>query len=373
MGDNQDRAVAALKLALGRSDLVFTIGGLGPTLDDMTRDAVAEATGQALIEDPALVEGLKALFQSRGVATVKSQFRQAMRPSGAVPLPNENGTAPGLWCPVENKVVVCLPGPRNEFSAMLHGPVKAKLAALAGHGAISSRTLRVFGMGEAALAEQIDRFLQGEDVTVAPYAKIGEVHLRLTTKAATHALAQAKLDPVAQQLRETLGDLVYGEGDGTLEEYVVHALAAKSLKVATVESCTGGMLGATLTRVDGSSKVYLGGFVTYSPDQKQAMVGVTAQTLAKFGTVSAETAEEMAAGGRAKTGADICVSITGVAGGTALEEPGGQKPQGLFFIGVSSRLGSRSARHQWRGDRETVRLRAVALALHETRLEGSQI
>lgn len=256
---------------------------------------------------------------------------------------------------------------------MLQSAVRPKLTALTIGGVIESMTLRVFGIGEAALAEQIDDLLQGQSVTVAPYAKIAEVHLRLTTIAPSWQEAQSALAPVAAEIRKRIGDPVYGEGEEPLEEFVSKQLERQNLTLATVESCTGGLLGATLTRVEGVSSVYDGGLVTYSAQQKTELAGVPPNIIAETGTVSAETAQSMAEGTRSRLKSDIAVSITGVAGRTPVEEAGGPKEPGLVFIGVSSKLGSRASRHQWRGDRETIRLRAVALALHEVRQEADRL
>ncbi|MBX3111940.1 MAG: competence/damage-inducible protein A [Fimbriimonadaceae bacterium] len=365
VGDNLQRLVEALRLALSRSDIVVTIGGLGPTEDDITRDGVAAALDSPLVLDPALEAGLRELFERRGLVWTSSQTRQAHRPECARPIENPNGTAPGLLAMAHGKTVICLPGPRNEFVPMVKGPVAAALADLSGGGAIVSRVLRVVGIGEAALEERIQDLLDLPDVTVAPYAKVGEVHLRLTTRVAAGGQASA-LDPVAAAIRARLGTMVYGEDDQSLEAVVLDLMRRRGLTLVTAESLTGGMVGARFTSVDGASKVYRGGFVTYADDEKADRLGVPRLLLESpdHGAVSEAVALAMAEGAVRQTGADVAVSTTGVAGSEPLVENGVEKPSGLVYVAVAGLGPSVAVRHQHRGDRATVRARATQHAVH---------
>ncbi|MCX7800039.1 MAG: competence/damage-inducible protein A [Fimbriimonadales bacterium] len=360
VGDNLERLTEALRLALSRSDIVFTIGGLGPTEDDLTREGIAKALNDELIHDPAIEEHLRDLFRHRPEAWVGSQLRQAMRPRCSTPLPNPNGTAPGLICEKDGKVVIALPGPKGEFGPMLDGPVREHLSRLAQGGAIASRLLRVCGIGEAAVEDRIRQLVAGTNPTVAPYAKAGEVHLRITAQAKTREEAEAMLEPVARQIRAAFGSALYAEGDRTLEEVVLELLRERRCTLALAESCTGGGLGFRLTSVPGSSDVLLGGVVSYSNDAKRSLLGVPEEVLQRHGAVSAECAEAMAEGAARALGADWAVSVTGIAG------PGGatpDKPVGTVWIGTFGPGGARSARFLFRQGRQGVRERSIQQAL----------
>ncbi|MDK3161133.1 competence/damage-inducible protein A [Kamptonema cortianum] len=364
VGDNLPRMVEALKLALSRSEIVFTIGGLGPTADDLTRDAIAQATGQELIYDESLAEDLRSNYAHRGVAMVDSQFRQAFRPAHGIPIPNLNGTAPGLCVEEAGRTIFALPGPRNEFAPMVVGFVRDRLSEMTGGGTIHSTVLRVVGIGEAALAEKVSDFMEGEDVTVAPYAKLGEVHLRVTAREESSAVAVKKVDSVVLALRERLGGLVYGQDDESLEHVLIRRLRGHGWTLAVAESCTGGLLAGRLTSVDGSSSAFKGGMVTYSAETKMRFLGVQGLTLATHGTVSEECAKEMAVGVRGRMDSTYGISITGVAGSDSLAEPPSTKPSGRIFIGVSQPAGVTAHKFDFRGDRETIRGRAVSQALY---------
>lgn len=365
VGDNLERLTEALQLALSRADIVVTIGGLGPTEDDLTRDGIAAALGETMVEDPELVERLKAIFSQRRIVWTSAQTRQAMRPAGSEVLPNPNGTAVGLLCRKEGKTIIAMPGPRAEFVPMLHNHVTPLLAQLGGGETIVSKTLRVVGMGESMIEDKLRDLMASSDPTIAPYAKTGEVHLRLTTKATDTESGLAKLAPLEAAVRERLGQLVYGVDDETLEQAVVALLRTKQAKVSTAESCTGGWLGQRLTSVAGSSDVYVGGVVSYANDVKRNLLGVSQATLDSVGAVSEECARKMAEGCQRLLGSDFAVSITGIAG------PGGgteEKPVGLVFIGLATPLGTRVERFSFPGTRETVRLRSTQSALMLLRL-----
>ncbi len=365
VGDNLPRLTDALRLALSRSDIVVTIGGLGPTEDDITRDGVAMALGDRLVVDPEIEEHLKALFTRRGYPWTPSQLRQATRPSCAEPIDNPNGTAPGLLARKDAKVVVSLPGPRNEFVPMVNGPVTTALARLSGGGSIESRVLRIVGVGEAALEDQIRDLLGLGDVTVAPYAKVGEVHLRLTTRTGPGVSGVDALDSVAEEIRSRLGDKVYAEGEVSLEETVLSMLRERGATLATAESLTGGLVGGRLTSVEGASAVYMGGVVTYTDAQKTALLGVPPDLLLDpaHGAVSEAVAVAMADGALGRLGTNVAVATTGVAGVAPYIENGVEKPNGLFYVAVAGIGRTTAVRSQLGGSRETVRLRAAQAAL----------
>lgn len=360
VGDNLARLTDALSLALSRAEVVFTIGGLGPTEDDLTRDGIAAALADPLVADPRIEEELRAIFATRKMAFVESNLRQAMRPSCGEAIPNPNGTAPGLICRKDGKVVIALPGPKGEFVPMLQGPVTEELKRLWSGVAFFSRTLRTCGIGESLLEDRIRPLLGGDNPTVAPYAKVGEVHLRLTARARTEAEAEAAIAPIETRIREILGEHVYGAGQTTLEESILAELARRSQTLAVAESCTGGGLGQRLTQAPGASQAFLGGVIAYSNALKGEVLKVAEPTLATDGAVSEACAREMAHGVRTLTGADWSVSVTGIAG------PSGgtpDKPVGLVFLGLLGPRVDEVVRLQLRGERDQVRERAVAFAL----------
>lgn len=363
VGDNLPRVVEALQLALSRSNIVFTIGGLGPTPDDLTRQAIADALSDELVRDQSIVDHLHEQYGKRGLKMSESQFRQADRPTCATPLPNSNGTAPGLHAEKGGKHIIALPGPKNEFNPMVQGSVKELIESLRPGKPIFSRTLRVCGISEASIGEQLADLMAAEDPTLAPYAKIGEVHLRISTRADSEDQAVHKLNPIAIQVRERLGTAVYSEGEETLEAWIIKALISKNQTIATVESCTGGLLAGRLTSVDGSSNAFHTGFVTYSAESKTQLVGVKEWTLITHGTVSEETAREMAVGARGRANSNYSISITGVAGSTELNEPPAPKPSGLVYIGIASPQSIDVHQLNLRGNRQTIRDRAVSMAL----------
>ncbi len=361
VGDNLGRLVAALQLALDRADLVVAIGGLGPTQDDLTRHALAEVSGQTLVLDSRLEAELRLLFASRNLAWVDSQLSQAMRPVESESLPNPNGTAPGLWIPVgSEKVLIALPGPPRECLPMWTEQVVPRLAVRLGKGVIHSVTVRTCGIGEAVLAEKIVDLLEGVDPTVAPYAKPAEVHLRITTAAASPAVAQEKIEPVLNQLRERVGEFIYEIGTRTLQEVLIDELRDRRQTLSVAESCTGGGLGARLTQVPGSSDVLMGGVITYTNRLKTQLLGVSESILDSVGAVSPECAEAMAVGAKDRLQTDWALSITGIAG------PGGatpEKPVGLVYVGLAGPKGCQVRECRFRGSREQVRERSTQAAL----------
>ncbi|HWD41696.1 MAG TPA: competence/damage-inducible protein A, partial [Fimbriimonas sp.] len=316
VGDNWDRLMMTLLESLDRADIVITIGGLGPTMDDLTRDAIAAAMQAPLENVPDMEEKLRKFFASRNLSWLESIGRQAQRPAGGKFIDNPNGTAPGLWVQKNGKTVVALPGPKGEFMPMANGPVKEMLSRLEGDSVIHSRTLRIVGMGESMVEDAVKDLMDSDSPTVAPYAHTGEVHLRLTARARSVREAEQIIVPMETEIRSRLGSAVFGVDDETLEHSVIRALTARSETLAVAESMTGGELGARLTTVDGSSKAFLGGGIVYSPLAKVRLAGVREETIKEHGPVSAQAAKELAEGIRNALGATYGIAITGNAGPT---------------------------------------------------------
>lgn len=363
VGDNLQRLTEAFQLALSRSDIVITIGGLGPTEDDLTRDGIAAALGEEMIVDKDVEEKLRKLFALRNLPWLETQVRQAMRPTCSAPIENPNGTAPGLICQKNGKVVIALPGPKGEFIPMVHGPVREFLATLVSEGVIHSRILRVVGMGESIVEENLRDLMAAENPSVAPYAKPGEVHLRITAKAASVQAADALLDPVETEICKRIGDHVYGSGSQTLEQVILEILRQRGQTLSVAESCTGGGLGERITSVAGSSDVFMGGIISYANRVKTSHLGVPEQILSEGGpgAVSAECAIYMAQGAATRLSTDWAISITGIAG------PGGatpNKPIGLVYMGLHGPNGTDAEEFRFRGNRDTIRERSVQFALY---------
>lgn len=360
VGDNFDRLVEALRQALARADVVITIGGLGPTQDDLTRDGIAAALGDHLVHEPEIEAQLREIFRVRKLTWAESNLRQAQRPSSGRTIDNPNGTAPGLICDKEGKAVIALPGPRSEFNPMAEGPVKEYLSHRQGDQIIHSRTLRICGIGESSVEAQIKELMDSTNPTVAPYAHTGEVHLRLTAKASTREEADNLINPVEESIRRILGNAVYGVDEVNLETAVVGLLGEQGHTVAVAESMTGGGLGERFTSVAGAGSAFLGGVITYSVDIKHNLLDIDCKLLEKFGPVSYESAEQMARQVRLKLGATYGISITGNAGPTSDVDG---KPVGLTYIGVADEIGCRVEEIRYRGAREDIRKRATQSAL----------
>lgn len=360
VGDNLERLVAALRLALDRSDLVVTIGGLGPTQDDLTRDGIAAALDDRLVLDDAVLEQLRQVFSRRGLPWVESNGRQAMRPSCGIAIANPNGTAPGLVCRKGGKIVVALPGPVNEFEPMLAASIRPLLEEIGGGEVFLSRTLRIAGMGESLVEARLGPLMEGTNPTVAPYAKTAEVHLRLTARAQDRASAGALLEPTETAIRERLGNAIYGVDDQMLEEAVVDALRRVRMTVSVAESCTGGLLGGRITQVPGSSDVFLGGIIAYANRIKEAMLGVPASILDTDGAVSEACAAAMVSGARERFASDYALSVTGIAGPAGGTEA---KPVGLVYLGIATPRAVTVHEQRFRGTRAAIRDRSTQFAL----------
>lgn len=330
VGDNVKRLEKAVHDALERSDILITTGGLVPTGDDLTKETVAAAAGKALALHEPSYKRLMEYFARGGLS--ENQIKQAMLPEGCTVLQNDNGTAPGCaFQTAAGKLVVMLPGPPSELEPMLQNYAVPYLAQFQS-AVIASHSVHVFGRGEAAVAEMIADLTENSNPTAAPYAKEGEMFVRVTAKAATQAEADALCAPVVEEIRRRVGSFVYSVDVDSLEALVVDALRAAGKTLATAESCTGGLLAKRITDVAGSSDVFEMGCVTYANRVKEKLLGVPHETLEAHGAVSEETARAMAEGIVRASGADIGVGITGIAG------PGGgtaEKPVGLVYIALS--------------------------------------
>lgn len=361
VGDNPERLKAALEIAAGRADAVITTGGLGPTGDDLTKETIAEYCGLKCIMDENSKRRIIERFSRGNMYMPESNFKQAEMPEGCIILQNDNGTAPGAIVETEKCKFVMLPGPPIEMKPMFDEQVIPYLEKFS-DGVIRSKSIRVFGLGESAVDEKLrDLMNNSTNPTVAPYAKTGQVELRITAKADTVDKAKAMLVPMQEKIESILGDRVYGTGiDNSMENVVVEILRERGLKATCAESCTGGLISEKITRIPGSSDCFDCGYVTYSNVQKADMIGVDCDTLKKFGAVSEQTALEMSRGARARSGADIAVSVTGIAG------PGGgteKKPVGLVYISICSKNTHRAFKLKLNGSRENIRERASLHAL----------
>ncbi len=341
VGDNRERLIQAVRESAGRCRLLITTGGLGPTPDDLTTEAIAAAFDAPLVEHPEAWADIQAKLAQRGRTPSPSVRRQALIPHGAELLPNPTGTAPGvIWTPRPGFTVMTFPGVPSEMQAMWHQTAAPwlRLAGLS-EGVFASRMLRFWGVGESVLAEQVDDLLALANPTVAPYAGAGEVKLRLTARAEDEATARALLAPVEAELRARTGTLCYGADNDSLASVVLAALRRRGETVAVAESCTGGGLGAALAAVPGASDVFLGGVIAYANSVKQGLLGVPAGLLEQHGAVSDPVACAMADGARSATGSSWALAVTGIAG------PGGgsdSKPVGLVHIALAGPDGTRS-------------------------------
>lgn len=335
VGDNPGRLGEAVALALSRSDLLVMTGGLGPTYDDITKETAAAALGKKLVWNQQAYDRMEAYFARTGRVMSENNRKQAYVPEGAVVFQNENGTAPGMAMQAKGKLVILLPGPPNEMEPMFQDQVRPYLQGRTGQ-TFYSRTVHLFGIGESAAEQQLRDWMEaGTNPTIAPYAKTGEVLLRVTAAAADEEQAKKLLAPAVQKIQGQLGDYIYGVDVDSLQNAVVRAFRQQGLTLSTAESCTGGGVARRITEISGASAVLRAGICTYTNEMKRKLLGVRAATLSQYGAVSAQTALEMARGARTQTGADVGVSTTGVAG----PEPSEGKPVGLVYVAVSSPWG----------------------------------
>ncbi|MHB1457350.1 MAG: competence/damage-inducible protein A [Armatimonadota bacterium] len=366
VGDNNSRLADALKTALSRADIVITIGGLGPTQDDLTKETIAEVLNERMIMDPASEESLRRFFDIRGLHIAESNLKQALIPESGMAVSNSMGTAPGIIVDKGGKIVIALPGPPNEFIPMVDNSIAPYLSGktASSPSVIKSRVLRVIGVGESAAEEMIKSLLSSNNPSIAPYAKSAEVHFRITAKASDSNTAFRMIDELDNKTREILGDYVYGVDEETLESVVVEMLRRKKLKLALAESCTGGLISNRITNIAGSSEVFLAGIVSYSNESKTSFLSVPEELIRTHGAVSPEVAMAMAEGAMKSTGADIAVSVTGIAGPDGATS---EKPVGLVYIGFCYKDGVRAEKNIYGGSRQDIKYRTSQTALNMIR------
>lgn len=361
VGDNAERLSQAVRLAMGRSDIVILSGGLGPTEDDLTKEVVASVMGRELILDEPSKKKIDDFFKERGMEATQNNWKQALVPKGAIILENHNGTAPGVILQEEKAVVVLLPGPPLELVPMFEESVIPYLKELQ-PGVIFSRTVKICGVSESKVEDQIRDLIDAQgNPTLATYAKTGEVHIRVTAQAENEKEAKKLIKPIVKELKTRFGYDIYStEEDITLEQAVVDLLMANNLTVTCAESCTGGMLSARLINIPGVSEAYKSGYVTYSNKAKRKILGVKKSTLEKHGAVSKQTAEEMAKGAAFITKADVAVAITGIAGPDGGTQ---EKPVGLVYIACNVKGKVTVAQFRFNGSRAKIREASTTAAL----------
>ena len=362
VGDNEERLSEVIRTALNRSDIVVLNGGLGPTEDDLTKETCAKVMGLPLVKDAHTEERLKEYYRGRKKEELPdSNWKQALIPEGAVVFDNENGTAPGLVVEKDGKTAILLPGPPGELYPMVEKQLCPYLQNK-NSDVILSQMIKICGYGESKVEEMIlDLIDKQTNPTLATYAKLKEVHLRVTARAASEEEAKKLLKPVVKEIKKRFGDAVYTTDENeTLQDAVVKLLEKHELTVTTAESCTGGLLAGTLVSVPGVSDVFKEGFVTYSNKAKRRHLDVSKSTLRKYGAVSAQTAKEMAKGGVFATDADVCVAITGLAGPDGATP---EKPVGLVYIACYMNDKVQVEEFHFKGNRQKIREQSVVQAL----------
>lgn len=361
VGDRHEHVRDAFRCALDRVELVVASGGLGPTLDDLTREAVAELLSRKLVLNTSVLQNIEARFRRLGRTMPEVNKRQAMVPEGADLLENSRGTAPGLWLESAGRFIVLLPGPPHELKAMFTEKVEPRLERLAGATRLFYREMRTAGLTESEVEQRTAPiYTQYGNVQTTILTAPGEIQLHLRAWSSDYAAAEHTLDEMVERITFALGENVFTSNGQKLEEIVAHELTLNQATVATAESCTGGLLAERLTRVPGSSSYFLGGVVCYSNDLKTAWADVPAELIESKGAVSPEVAQALAQGIRSRIGATLGIGITGIAG------PSGgspEKPVGLVYIALADAAGSRDRTLRFPGDRERIRWHASQAAL----------
>lgn len=333
VGDNRERLLAQLKEAADRSDIIILSGGLGPTPDDLTKEVCCEFFGKKMFLHEPTVEKIKTYFSTKGMKMAQNNLKQAMLPKDCVIFPNDNGTAPGMAIEKDGVHILVLPGPPRELKPMFRNCAVPYLMQFSDR-IIVSHNIRTFGIGESLMAERVNDLFDAENPTVAPYAKDGEALLRVTAMARTKEEAENLCEPVINEIKSRLDGFVYGVDYTCIEEAVIEKLKEKHMKVATAESCTGGLIAKRITDVPGASEVFDCGIISYANEIKHRVLGVSEDDLNKYGAVSEPVARQMAQGALKVSGADIAVSVTGIAGP---DSDSTKKPVGLVYIGLADR------------------------------------
>ena len=365
VGDNPDRIHQALEIAASRSNLIITTGGLGPTPDDLTTEAIASFFNTPMEECPEIWERIQQMAAQTGRTVTANNRKQALLPKGAEILHNPVGTAPGMiWEPQPNLLILTFPGVPSELYPMWQQTAAPLLLSRNyGQGTFHSKVLLYWGIAESALATKVNHLFDLKNPTVAPYANYGQARLRITARANTQEEAIALIAPVEAAIRELTGEFCYGTDEDTLASVAGKLLQARGQTLAVAESCTGGWLGQTLTEASGSSSYFLGGVISYSNEVKVNLLDVDRQTLDQHGAVSAIVAEQMARGVKSKLKSDWGISITGIAGPTGGTET---KPVGLVYVGIADPMGNVEAielRFSPSRGRNWIRMATVSSAL----------
>jgi nicotinamide-nucleotide amidase len=366
VGDNLNRVASAISAAIDRSDAVIITGGIGPTQDDLTREALCLATGLEMDYSEEYAQHLREWWSKRGREMPESNLRQAQHPAGAKLLDNPRGTAPGLSVEHGGTLIFCVPGVPEEMQYLLSAEVLPALTARDGsEHVLVSRILRTWGRSESDIAEVLDDLYQeSTNPSVAFLASAGEIKIRLSAKAGSSSAAESLIAPVEAQVRERLGSSIFGRDDETIEVVLFRLLEERGWRIGTAESMTGGMVAARLTDLPGSSRYYVGGVVAYESRLKQSLLGVVdVKQVVNVGTATA-----MAEGVRELLGIEVGISVTGSAGPEPME-----KPAGTIVVGVATPEGSMARELRMVGDRERIRTYATTTALHLARLGVSGI
>jgi nicotinamide-nucleotide amidase len=369
VGDNREHLTGAASLAVSRAEIVIFMGGLGPTEDDLTREAVADALGLELQRDPAIVASLEQRFAARGWKMAPNNIKQADVLTGATVLPNPNGSAPGQWMSGKyegrERIIVLLPGPPHELKALFEEQCLPRLRAKVPAQFIATRELKITGLGESQCDARVAPIYKlYTDVQTTILAGAGEIQLHLKSRAASLEAAQARVDELVGKIEEELGDCVYSDNGDSMEQIVGYYLQMRNATLAVAESCTGGLLAERITSVSGSSRYFLGGAVVYSNQLKTGFADVPPELIEKCGAVSREVAAALAEGIRRRTGATLGLGITGVAGPTGGTEA---KPVGLVFHALASESGTEVVERTFPGDRKHIRRFASQQALDMVR------
>ena len=364
VGDNEERMEEAIRQAIERADIVILTGGLGPTKDDLTKEVTAKVFGRKLYIDEHSRARIRDYFEKiKSKKVTENNWKQALVPEGAIVIDNLNGTAPGLILEDKErgKAAILIPGPPNEMKPMFEHDIAPYLNKKQPEG-IYSHMVKVCGIGESRAETMVADLMDAQtNPTLAPYAKTGEVHFRVTARACSEEAAEKLMEPMIEEMKKRFGDAVYTtEENVTLEESVIRLLEEKKMTVTTAESCTGGKLSGRFLNVSGASGVYNEGYITYANASKEKILGVKHETLETYGAVSEQTAAEMALGAAKAAGADAALSVTGIAG------PGGgtaEKPVGLVYIGCAVKGEVTVREYRFTGNREKNRDYAVARAI----------
>lgn len=366
VGDNEERLLKTLDESLNRSDIVICTGGLGPTEDDITKEVCAKYFGYELELHKPSLDAMLERFKNMNRVPTKNNEKQAYFPKEAYILKNDNGTAPGCIMEKEGKMIVVLPGPPREMEPMFENYVKPYLSKLT-DDVIESEVLRIIGVGESKVENDILDIIDSQtNPTIATYAKGYECTLRITAKAKSVEEAKELIKPMSDEMKRRFGQSLYATGETSIEEVVSKMLVENNLKIAVAESCTGGMVSASLINYPGISSVFMEGCVTYSNEAKMKSLGVKKETLDFYGAVSAECAKEMAAGVAARYNTNIGIATTGIAGPDGGTD---EKPVGLVYFGIYINGKVISKKYVFNGDRQGVRERATRTILNDLRLE----